>query len=231
MGGTATTGTPSIRLRRSSGGGDRANGNEKLLLLHLRSVSLSLSLPLPPPGSSCFSFPTTRRAALETSKLTNKSSLAKNGTKQKKAGRPSTSPPLLLGGGVRRPLSSSGPASTRPAAFGIGGGGGNKKPSSSNNIGDAVASAAAGASGYVQIANDADVAIDVSGWKLNGGGISFTFVPGTVIPAKDSIYVAASSVAAFKSRGSAPSGGQGLFVVGPLSGTPTGSTDITISSF
>lgn len=51
-----------------------------------------------------------------------------------------------------------------------------------------------------------------------------------VIPPKDSVYVAAGSVKAFKQRGSSPSGGQGLFVVGPLSGTPDGSTSISISS-
>lgn len=51
-----------------------------------------------------------------------------------------------------------------------------------------------------------------------------------MIPPQDSVYVAATSVKAFKQRGSSPKGGQGLFVVGPLNGTPDGSTSISISS-
>lgn len=92
-----------------------------------------------------------------------------------------------------------------------------------------IGGAAAGGDGYVQALNAADVALDVSGWKLSGGGVAFTFLPGTVVPAGDSVYVAAGSVGAFKARSSGPRGGQGLFVVGPLSGTPDGSTLISIS--
>ena len=40
---------------------------------------------------------------------------------------------------------------------------------------------------------------------------------GTVIPPQDSLY-AAVDVGAFKRRPAAPAGGQGAFVVGPLSG-------------
>ena len=53
---------------------------------------------------------------------------------------------------------------------------------------------------------------------------------GTVIPAKDSVYVAAGSINGFKNRGSGPSGSNGLFIVGPLTGTPDGTTSISISS-
>jgi len=87
-----------------------------------------------------------------------------------------------------------------------------------------------GSDGFVEVVNDNDIAVDVSGWKLSGGGVTFTFVPGTVIPPKDSVYVAASSIGTFKGRGSAPSGGQGLFVVGPMEGTPSGPAGISISS-
>ena len=45
---------------------------------------------------------------------------------------------------------------------------------------------------------------------------------GTVIPAQDSVY-AAASVGGFKQRTSPPSSSQGAFMVGPLSGQPLGS--------
>lgn len=81
----------------------------------------------------------------------------------------------------------------------------------------------------MQVINNNEYAVDVSGWTLNGSGVSFKFIPGTVIPPRDSVYVAATSVKVFKQRGSSPKGGQGLFVVGPLNGTPDGSTSISIA--
>ncbi|KAH7617481.1 hypothetical protein NADE_007259 [Nannochloris sp. 'desiccata'] len=93
-----------------------------------------------------------------------------------------------------------------------------------------IGSVSGGSDGYVEVRNNNEDAVDVSGWTLNGSGVSFKFIPGTVIPPQDSVYVAATSVKTFKQRGSGPRGGQGLFVVGPLNGTPDGSTSITISS-
>jgi hypothetical protein len=93
-----------------------------------------------------------------------------------------------------------------------------------------IGSVAGGSNGYIQVVNNNDYAVDVSGWSLNGSGVSFKFIPGTVIPPKDSVYVAATSVKTFKQRSSGPKGGQGLFVVGPLNGTPDGSTSISIST-
>jgi hypothetical protein len=93
-----------------------------------------------------------------------------------------------------------------------------------------IGSVSSGNNGYVQVVNNNEYAVDVSGWTLNGSGISFTCTPGTVIPPKDSVFIAATSVKTFKQRGGSPKGGQGLFVVGPLSGTPDGSTSISISS-
>ncbi len=37
-----------------------------------------------------------------------------------------------------------------------------------------------GADGYVRVNNDAEAALDVSGWKLSGGGASFKFVAGAL---------------------------------------------------
>jgi hypothetical protein len=89
-----------------------------------------------------------------------------------------------------------------------------------------VGDVSSGRGGFVEIVNDNEFAVDVSNWKLSGGGVNFQFVPGTVIPASDSVYVA-GDVAGFKSR----QGGQGLFVVGPLSGNiPRSGDGITISA-
>ncbi|HNQ87085.1 MAG TPA: lamin tail domain-containing protein [Verrucomicrobiota bacterium] len=69
---------------------------------------------------------------------------------------------------------------------------------------------------YVLLTNREPVAIDLSGWQL-AGGIRFTFRPGTVIPAGGSLYVSPNP-AAFRTRTTAPTGGQGLFVQGSYSG-------------
>ena len=82
-----------------------------------------------------------------------------------------------------------------------------------------VAVASGTTEGYVQIYNDNDYAVDVGSWTLESGNnnkVLFTFVPGTVIPPKDYVYVAATSVGAFKSRSTSPRGREGRFVVGPL---------------
>ena len=69
---------------------------------------------------------------------------------------------------------------------------------------------------YVQLSNDNNFAVDLSGWELTGG-IHFTFSPGTVVPANSSIYVSPNT-RAFRARSTGPRGGQGLFVVGPCEG-------------
>lgn len=76
-----------------------------------------------------------------------------------------------------------------------------------------------GENGYIKLQNPNDIAIDVSGWRVNGDGFSFEFVPGTVVPANGDVYLASTSIKAFLSRPSPPTGGEGHFVVGPVSGT------------
>jgi len=74
---------------------------------------------------------------------------------------------------------------------------------------------------YIQLRNPNGFAVDISGWTLSRGQDSqihlFTFRGGTVIPAGETIYVAADRVA-FRSRKLSPTGGQALFVVGDFSG-------------
>ena len=69
---------------------------------------------------------------------------------------------------------------------------------------------------YVELRNTNSYAADVSNWRLTGG-VTFGLRPGTVIPAGKSLYLAAN-VNAFRARTNGPSGGQGLFVQGPLAG-------------
>src|SRR5204863_5971225 len=69
---------------------------------------------------------------------------------------------------------------------------------------------------YICLTNPTPFALDISGWKLNGA-VDFKFKPGTVMPSNSVLYVS-PDVAAFRARGTGPSGGQGLFVVGPYKG-------------
>lgn len=88
-------------------------------------------------------------------------------------------------------------------------------PNASLAIGEIVE----GSNGYVQVVNKNAYSVDISQWLLSGSGVVYTFVPGTVIPALDSVYVAANSIVAFRQQ----NGGQGRFVVGPLgSDVPAG---------
>jgi hypothetical protein len=69
---------------------------------------------------------------------------------------------------------------------------------------------------YVCLTNANAFAVDISGWKLQGG-ISHKFKPGTVIPATNALYIS-PNVAAFRARTAAPHGGMGLFVQGNYNG-------------
>jgi hypothetical protein len=69
---------------------------------------------------------------------------------------------------------------------------------------------------YVVISNTAPIAIDITGWKLEGG-IDFTFQPGTVLPSNGVAYVSPNT-RQFRARATGPRGGQGLFVLGPYRG-------------
>ncbi|HKX61987.1 MAG TPA: lamin tail domain-containing protein, partial [Verrucomicrobiae bacterium] len=69
---------------------------------------------------------------------------------------------------------------------------------------------------YVCVTNPTTLALDISGWKLEGG-VNFTFKPGTVIAPTNVLFVSPNTVA-FRSRTTGPRGGQGLFVVGPYQG-------------
>ena len=65
---------------------------------------------------------------------------------------------------------------------------------------------------YVEIKNPNDYAVDASGWRVDGS-VEHVFPPGTVVPAKRSMFLCAEPVA-FRARTVVPRGGQGLFVQG-----------------
>jgi hypothetical protein len=69
---------------------------------------------------------------------------------------------------------------------------------------------------FIQFTNPGTDAVDLSGWTLEGG-VTFTFKGGTVIPAGDSLYLAADRHA-FRQRTAGPRGGQGLLVASDYSG-------------
>ena len=69
---------------------------------------------------------------------------------------------------------------------------------------------------YLQLTNNNDFAVDLSGWELTDG-VELTFKPGTVLPAGWSLY-ATPNAFAFRARESGPSGGQQLFVQGNYQG-------------
>jgi CotH protein/lamin tail-like protein/Big-like domain-containing protein/thrombospondin type 3 repeat protein/immunoglobulin I-set domain protein len=69
---------------------------------------------------------------------------------------------------------------------------------------------------YVQLSNANSLAVDISGWELDGG-IHFKFKSGTVMPANSVLYVS-PNVRAFRNRTTGPRGSLGLFVTGPYSG-------------
>ena len=69
---------------------------------------------------------------------------------------------------------------------------------------------------YIKLNNNESVAVDISGWKIDGG-IEYTFKPGTVIPAGKSLYLS-PNVNAFRARGTDPNGGDGFFIQGNYRG-------------
>jgi len=69
---------------------------------------------------------------------------------------------------------------------------------------------------YVCLTNPTPFALDVSGWRVEGG-IDHTFAPGTVIPSNSVMYLS-PDVTAFRARTTGPRGGQGLFVQGKYQG-------------
>ena len=69
---------------------------------------------------------------------------------------------------------------------------------------------------FIQLTNSTALAIDISRWKISGG-VTHTIQPGTVVAARSSLYLS-PNVVAFRARKTAPTGGQGLFVIGNYSG-------------
>jgi hypothetical protein len=69
---------------------------------------------------------------------------------------------------------------------------------------------------FVELRNTNSYAVDVSNWRLTGA-IVFTMRAGTVIPAGESLYLAAN-VNAFRARAASPHAGQNIFVQGPFGG-------------
>ena len=69
---------------------------------------------------------------------------------------------------------------------------------------------------YVEVTNPNDYAVDASGWRVDGS-VEHVLPPGTVIPARGSVYLCADPVA-FRARTAGPRGGRGLFVQGGYAG-------------
>ena len=58
---------------------------------------------------------------------------------------------------------------------------------------------------YIQLVNNNDFAVDISGWQL-AGDVQWTFDPGTVLPAGFTLY-ATPDAKAFRARTEGPTGG------------------------
>ncbi len=69
---------------------------------------------------------------------------------------------------------------------------------------------------FIEITNPNSWAVDVSDWVLNGG-VSYTFPPGSVIPANSSCFLS-PEVVSFRSRATGPTGEERRFVLGNYSG-------------
>ena len=69
---------------------------------------------------------------------------------------------------------------------------------------------------YVEIVNNSETAVDISGWHLTGG-VDFSFEQGTVIISGGSLYVS-PDVTAFRQRLVSPKANEGRFVTGPYKG-------------
>ncbi len=69
---------------------------------------------------------------------------------------------------------------------------------------------------WLSLTNGNSYSVDVSGWRLEGG-VRLTFKPGTVIPARSTLYVSPNT-RAFRARTISPKGGERRFVVGPYEG-------------
>ena len=69
---------------------------------------------------------------------------------------------------------------------------------------------------YIELVNTNPIAVDISGWKLDGG-VQFTFIAGTIIAPTNHLYVS-PDVKSFRARTTGPRGGQRLLVVGPYTG-------------
>ena len=69
---------------------------------------------------------------------------------------------------------------------------------------------------YIELRNENTVAVDISGWRIEGG-VQHTFPAGTVVPSGRSLYLSPNAKE-FLVRDSGPSGGQGLFVQGNYDG-------------
>ncbi|KAK9806846.1 hypothetical protein WJX72_004789 [[Myrmecia] bisecta] len=73
--------------------------------------------------------------------------------------------------------------------------------------------ASSGSGSYIEITNPNNFAVDVSNWLLSGT-VKFTLVPGTVIPASDSLFLS-PNVYAFRTRSKSPTGKEGNFISSP----------------
>lgn len=69
---------------------------------------------------------------------------------------------------------------------------------------------------YILFTNANTYAVDMSRWQLTGG-VTHVFKPGTVLPARGSLYLS-PDVKAFRARPTGPGGGQGLFAQGNYRG-------------
>ena len=75
---------------------------------------------------------------------------------------------------------------------------------------------------FIEIVNERETAIDISGWKLEGA-VAFTFPEGTVISGNayapmNTVFLS-PDVGSFRHRGTSPTGGEGHFVVGNYGGS------------
>jgi hypothetical protein len=75
---------------------------------------------------------------------------------------------------------------------------------------------------YIEIINTNDYAVDLSGWRIEGG-ITFTFPPGAVIPAagvdpeRGKVFLS-PDVMSFRMRRSGPTGGESRIILGNYAG-------------